>query len=105
MLKFYLVQAVNRSRFGLSKSKHRVVVAKDAIEAARNCFDDLPKSAKTPGQKFPEYFKVWAERDRTTFMAEVGALTVHDNDDDGEGGSPLDAIIDVFEATPQEVRL
>jgi hypothetical protein len=102
MKKFYLVQAVLRSKYGVSTSKHRIVVADDPIGAARACFEDLPSMSKDVGGKFPEMFKVYPERDRETFMEEVGPITLVDSYDEGV---TLDYIVDMFEAKAIEVRL
>jgi hypothetical protein len=104
MKKFYLVRAVLRTSWGISRAKARIVVAADPIQAARECFDDLPKGQRTPKVKYPEYFKVWPERDRETFMGEVGAIDVDDAFDE-DTSTPLDTIRDMFEAKHVEVRL
>ncbi len=103
-MRFYLVQAVLRSQYGISRMKHRIVVAPDAIGAARECFTDLPASSKVPGKKFPEHFKVWAQSTPESFRDDVGTLVVDDEFDE-DTNTPLDAIMDMFESKPVEVRL
>lgn len=102
--KFYLVQAVLRTKFGMSRARHRILTATDPIAAARECFNDLSATSKIPGKKYPERFDVYPERDRDTFMEEVGALTI-DEDFDEDTKTPYDAVADMFEAKPIEVRL
>ena len=104
MKRFYLVQAVLRTNYGRSKSKHQIVTATDPIGAARAMFDELPTAQRIPKKSFPEYFKVYPERDRETFMEEVGGLKIEEEMDE-DTRTPYDAVCDMFEATAIEVRL
>lgn len=103
-MRFYLVQAMLNTRYGLSGTRHRVVAADDPINAAKECFDDLTDGQKRPGVRYPDHFRVWAQLEPVVFQKEVGPLRVED-DFDEDSKPALKQVEDMFEGKYTVVRL
>lgn len=97
-MRFFLVQAILKSKYGESKARPRIVAAKDQICAARTCFDELPPSSKND-KKFPDRFKVWAQRTPESFIEDVGSIVLDFEE------NTCDTVEDLFVANHEEVRL
>lgn len=104
MLKFFLVQPVIQTQFGVRNDEHRIVVGADPAAAARNCFDELPTRLKEKGKRFPTMYRVWAARTPESFHENVGSLVLEEEFDE-DSSSSYDAVADMFDTKFVEVRL